>query len=224
MGPEARAGIMNGKCMQNTLCTGLIADTHGRAEPLSMAIRELEKRNARNLIHLGDFLDSVYTEEAEAVVGLMQHHGVFPIMGNNDYQVMKALCESDTHRCARQNGLFGFLKQTPLRSIAGSICFAHSLPFGDLRSFYEPIDTGTTAKASEIFNHTQHKILFCGHSHEPVFFRYDSGTVTREQTAPDQPVEILGHQRYIFIVGSAEKGECGLYNGGQGYYERIVLA
>ena len=222
--PEDPSGIMNGKYMPITECTGLIADTHGRAEPLAIAIRELVRRKARNLFHLGDFLDSVYAEEIDEVIRLIQEHGVLPVMGNNDFQVMKALFESDTQRCAKQNGLLGFLKKIPLRSIAGSICFAHSLPFGDFRSFYEPIDNGTTYKALELFNKTQYKILFCGHTHESVFFRYDSGTVTRERAAPGHPIEILGHQRYIFIVGSAEKGECGLYNSRQGYYERIILA
>ena len=221
--PEDRAGVMNGTYTPNTECVGLIADTHGRAEPLSMAIRELVRRKARNLFHLGDFLDSVYVEEIDEVVQLIQDHDVLPIMGNNDYQVMKTLFESERQYPGKQNGLLGFLKQIPLRSIAGSICFAHSLPFGDFRSFYEPIDTGTTSKASEIFNKTQYKILFCGHSHESVFFRCDSGVVTRERAAPGQRIEILEHQRYIFIVGSAEKGECGLYNSRQGYYERIML-
>jgi len=200
---EGRSGVMNGNFTSNIECTGLIADTHGRAEPLSMAIRELVRRKAGNLFHLGDFLDSVYTEEIDEVVQLIQDHGVLPVMGNNDYQVLKRLFEDNMQRCAKQNGLLGFLKKIPLRSVTGSLCFAHSLPFGDLRSFYEPIDTGTTSKASEIFNNTQHKILFCGHSHESVFFRYDSGTVTRERAAPGQHIEILGHQRYIFIVGSA---------------------
>ncbi len=204
--------------------TGLIADTHGRVSALSKAIEALALKNIYNLIHLGDFFDSAYREKLSEVLLILQNHQILAVKGNNDYQVEKMLERDYGYEFRHQKETcLAFLKKTPIFYVSDNTCFSHSMPYHSIRSFYEPIDTGTTEKASDLFEKTLHHVLFCGHSHRPVFFRYAAGKVTREEIFPGQKVSINLHERYIFIVGSAENGDCGLYNKEQSFYERIVF-
>ncbi len=204
--------------------TGLIADNHGNASALQKAINALAGKNIHHLVHLGDFLDSIYNERINDVILMLQKHSVRVIKGNNDYQVEIMLED----RCgdgfpSRKSSCLAFLQKTPIFHVNGKICYSHSMPYNSIRSFYEPIDNGTTDRAMAIFENTAHHVLFCGHSHKPVFFRYNRGNVTREQIPPGRRVPISSRERYIFIVGAAENGECGLYDRGQSFYEHVTF-
>ncbi len=203
---------------------GLIADSHGSAASLAKAVDALAGRNIREFIHLGDFFDSIYTKNTSEVLSILQKNRIRTVKGNNDYQVEKMIDSGILHNFGSQkDSCLAFLKQTPLLYVNGNACFSHSMPFDSIRSFYEPIDIGTTERAAEVFQNTSHHVLFCGHSHKPVFFRYSRGKVSREPIAACNRVGIHPGKRYIFIVGSAENGECGFYNTLECFYERIVF-
>ncbi len=203
---------------------GLIADSHGNASVLLKAIKALAENMASSLVHLGDFFDSVYNENLMEVMMLLQRYHVLAVKGNNDYQVEKMLDNSVPGNSDGQgDSCLAFLKKTPLLYKAGNATFSHSMPYGSIRSFYEPIDTGSTERAEEIFENTNGHVFFCGHSHRPVLFRYKSGKTTREEIVSGGRIAIKSGERYIFIVGSAENGECGIYEPTQSYYERITF-
>jgi len=200
---------------------GIIADSHGNLEATAEAILLLKGRGAGLLVHLGDFCDSVRHDRAAAMIDLLLENGVLAVKGNNDFLVENML--ADTRRPPDAEGvkMLAFLRDVPVVRAQGDIRFAHSLPFGTLRAFYEPIDIGNTRRAEELFNETDFRILFCGHSHLPILFRKADGRVTRESVPAERPMSLERTGRYIFVVGAASDGECALYDEEAGTYERL---
>ena len=109
-----------------------------------------------------------------------------------------------------------------MKVVMDDICFAHSFPFDYLRAFYEPIDVGSTERASLLFQQMPYRILFCGHSHTPVYFCLShSEGVLRKIVSPVEKFLLEPTSRYIFVVGSADKGECAVFDAEASTYERI---
>lgn len=203
---------------------GMIADSHGSYSALRRSMDLLINEGADLLVHLGDFCDSVYLDELSEIFNLLQENVFQLVKGNNDYQVEKILENgySKIHLEEKHHWL-SFLKNIPVIWERGDLCFAHSLPYDSIRAFYEPVDTGSTDRAREIFTDTGYRCIFCGHSHLPVHFRYHSGKVTRESMSAGRPFGIIPGQRYIFIIGSAINGECGILDLERSYYKRLTL-
>jgi predicted phosphodiesterase len=202
---------------------GLLADSHGNLEATAGAIRLLKGRGASFLIHLGDFCDSVRHDRSAAMIGLLLEQDLLAVKGNNDFLVENMLADPRRKPDAEGDWVIAFLRKTPVVCIRGDIRFAHSLPFDTLRAFYEPIDTGNTRRAEELFDETDFRILFCGHSHLPVLFRRSKGHVTREVVPVEQPMTLERTERCIFVVGAAADGECALYDEEAGTYERLRI-
>lgn len=203
---------------------GIIADSHGNREATAEAIRLLKRRGVDLLVHLGDFCDSIRHGRAAAMIDLLLEHGVLAVKGNNDFFIEKMLADERRPAAAEEKKMLSFLRNVPVVRALGDIRLAHSLPFNTLRAFYEPIDRGNTLRAEELFNEADFRILFCGHSHLPILFRKENGRVTREPVPPGLPVILQRNGRYIFIAGAANDGECALYDGEAGTYERLPLS
>lgn len=222
-------------------CVGLIADSHGNLDATAEAIRLLKARGADTLFHLGDFCDSILRDRASAMIRLLREHGVLAVKGNNDFFVESMLTDERRRTEPEDKPAVAYLRDVPFTRSLDGLLFAHSLPYDSFRSFYEPIDTGTTRRAERLFAETDFQLLFCGHSHLPILFRKAGGTVTREQVPPEVklllggareapaaggerwPAEQTGASRFIVVVGSADEGECALYDRGAGVYERIRI-
>jgi predicted phosphodiesterase len=215
---------------------GLIADSHGNLEATRQAIRLLKGLGADILVHLGDFCDSIHHGRTAAMIGLLEAHGVLAVKGNNDFLVEKMLADARRPLDPEGQRTLAFLRDVPVTRTMNGLCFAHSLPFDSLRSFYEPIDTGDTQRASRLFSETDFQFLFCGHSHLPIIFRKSGSRVTREQSPPREK-QVLGiagdgphagensgaGERFIVVVGAVDDGECALYNRNVGVYERLRI-
>ena len=204
---------------------GLIADSHGNLEAMLGCIKRLKKFQVDSLIHLGDIFDSLHTDSLYDTMETIQQYGINSVKGNNDYQIEKMLANGylpDLSAGVKKK-MISFLEQMPMKLVDRDFCFTHSLPFDSVRSFYEPVDTGFTDRAEQIFNQTPYHIIFCGHSHTPVLFRWRSGRVTREKINVKEKVFLNASERYIIIVGSAEGGECGFFDTDQKIYERFSI-
>jgi len=204
---------------------GVIADSHGNIASMTDCIQRLTQHCADTIVHLGDFFDSEIHHNLKNIVDIITSNNILAIKGNNDYQIEKLLDNGhsmDLGPSDRQR-LRQFLRSLALNFTSGSFCFAHSRPFDSIRAFYEPVDTGSTEQAAIIFRHTNHHVLFCGHSHLPMLFRWRSGIVTREPIQERNPVVFHQNERYIVIVGSSDKGECGFIDREKMVYERIRL-
>jgi predicted phosphodiesterase len=215
---------------------GLIADSHGNLDATAEAIRLLKAQGAGILVHLGDFCDSVHRDRAGAMIRLLRENNVLAVKGNNDFFVEGVLTDERRSTDPEGEPAIAFLKTVPFTRALNGLLFAHSLPFDTLRSFYEPIDTGTTQRAERLFAETDFQLLFCGHSHLPVLFRKSGSRVTREQVPPGEKMVLQTDaekphtkkddtplDRFIVIVGAADSGECALYDREAGIYERIRI-
>jgi predicted phosphodiesterase len=204
---------------------GLLADSHGNLPATVSCIRRLRLAKVDLMMHLGDFFDSLGDKNLLNILNTIQQNNILTVKGNNDYQVEKALDNGSSilMPSSERKRVSGFLKGVPMKRVISDICFAHSLPYDSIRSFYEPVDIGTPDQAVRLFNHTPYRIIFCGHSHHPVVFRWRSGGVTREGINPEKPLCLKASERYIIIVGSAESGECGLFDVAQNIYQRIRI-
>jgi predicted phosphodiesterase len=191
---------------------GLVADSHDQLDALATAVRILEARGAESLVHLGDICDSLRLDLLEDSVRLLRQHRMLVVKGNNDFMLENLLRCQPPESKDRFEHLAAFLEALPMRIVWDGVCFAHSLPFNHLRSFYEPIDMGTTQRAEEIFRLTPHRILFCGHSHRSVLFRLSSDKVTRESFPQGQPIVLDRAERYIIVTGSVLERECAIFD------------
>ncbi len=191
---------------------GLVADSHDQLEALARAVSMLEQRGAESLVHLGDICDSLRLDLLEDSVRLLRRHRMLVVKGNNDFMLENLLrCQPPESR-DRYVHLAAFLEGLPMRIVWDGVCFAHSLPFDHLRSFYEPIDIGSSKRAEEVFRLTTHRILFCGHSHRSVLFRLAGDKVSRESVPAAQPIALDPHERYIIVAGSVLERECAIFD------------
>jgi putative phosphoesterase len=201
---------------------GLLSDSHGNLEATEKAIDILTIRGCEQIIHLGDFCDTNRRDRLEDIVRLFQKRGLIAVKGNNDYLIELALSHSAGEGYSYQEWMYEFLKEVPMKVVMDDICFAHSFPFDYLRAFYEPIDVGSTEKASLLFQQMPHRILFCGHSHTPAYFCLsDPDVVLRQMVPPGEKLLLKPTSRYIFVVGSADDGECAVFDAEASTYERI---
>ena len=204
---------------------GLIADSHGNLQSIEKGISTLKELRFHALVHLGDIFDSLENDDLFEIFQIVKQNNFLTVKGNNDFQVENQLNNGHSFDVSliHKNKILSFLKQMPLRLIDEDICFAHSLPFNSIRSFYEPVDTGTTDRAKQLFNQTLYSILFCGHSHSSILFRLRHGVVTREPIHPNELIRFHSSERYIVIVGSSGNGECGMFDKEQMTYQRIPI-
>ena len=202
---------------------GLVADSHDRLEALATAVRILEERGAESLVHLGDICDSLRLDLLEDSVRLIRRHRMLVVKGNNDFMLENLLRCQPPESKGRFDRLIDFLADLPMKIVWERVCFAHSLPFDHLRSFYEPIDVGSTQRAEDVFRLTPHRILFCGHSHRSVVFRLSGGKVYREQLPTGRPAELNPEERYIIVTGSVLEGECAIFDAGAWSVESIPI-
>jgi predicted phosphodiesterase len=204
---------------------GLMADSHGDLDAMNKSIQRLKSCNVDTLIHLGDFLDSDHSRDAVRIIDTFRHHHILAVKGNNDYQIENALKNNCLNHipASHRKLIRSFLLNVPIRIIMRNICFAHSLPYDSIRSFYEPVDTGKVDRAEKIFQDTDYSVIFSGHSHFPVLFRNKSGKVFRETLQNRSSVMIHSNERFIIIVGSVGEGESGIMDMMHKRYERIRL-
>jgi len=204
---------------------GLIADSHGNLNSIEQGVITLRGLRTDVMIHLGDIYDSLENDDIFKIYQIISKNNFFTVKGNNDFQVENLLTNGHSFDVSliQKKRILSFLKQMPMRLVDEKICFTHSLPFNSIRSFYEPIDTGTTDRASQLFSQTPYSIIFCGHSHSSIIFRMRKGVVTREQVNPGEVIGFHSSERYIVIVGSSDNGECGLFDKKQMSYQKILI-
>lgn len=202
---------------------GLVADSHSDLEALRAACRVLGDRGVQGIVHLGDICDSLQVDVLEACTRFLRENEILSVKGNNDFLLENLLRHQPPAERVRNADLAAFLRDLPVTMVWGDVCFAHSLPFDSLRAFYEPIDVGSADRARDVFQSTPYRILFCGHSHSPVAFRWNRGLVKRESVPAEESVLLDPAERYIFVIGSVAEGECALYDRGEGLFQRIRL-
>ena len=203
---------------------GLLSDSHGNLSATEKAIDILIKNGCDRLIHLGDFCDTNRRNRINDIIRLLQRENIFTVKGNNDYLIELGLKNGNGEEYGDPAGMYEFLKNVPMKLVMEDICFAHSFPFDYLRAFYEPIDVGSAERASLLFGQIPYRILFCGHSHAPIYFHESHAEgVLRKEIPLGRKLLLDTTCRYIFVVGSADEGECAVFDTGASIYERIKI-
>ena len=202
---------------------GLLADSHGDLKATAESIRVLRSHQCDCIVHLGDFGDSMRLDVLSAMIDILEENGVLPVLGNNDFMVGNMLADPSYMTYRDRERIAAYIRDVPMKRMVADMCFAHSLPFDYFKACYEPIDDGSTARATRLFQEMEYRILFCGHSHLPVLFRLRESRVTRENVAPGRPLPLNSLDRYIMVVGSVEEGESAIFDRETSAYERIRI-
>lgn len=188
---------------------GIIADSHGQAEPLANGLAFLRKQGCDTLYHLGDICDSLHPETADTCVGLLQEFEVNCVKGNNDHAVVvnhegrkSASVHADT---------VNYLRGLPLVIELQESLLAHSLPFERELGLACMVGAMTRNYALDFFRKFKGRILFRGHSHTPEIIRQDRhGRAASEAISPGQAIEIK-RTACIVTCGALDRGLCLLW-------------
>ena len=201
----------------------LISDSHEDLNSFRSAIRILKERGAETLVHLGDLGDSLHLHLLDEAIRLIRQEHILAVKGNNDFILENLLLGQPQGPVPGSDQMLDFLRDLPMKITWNGICFAHSLPFESLRAFYEPIDIGSSQRAEEVFHLTDHRVLFCGHSHRPVLLHWPDGKTSRKPIPGDAPLFLNPEDRYIIVTGSVLEGECALFDASTWSLERIRI-
>lgn len=201
---------------------GLLSDTHGDLDALARAVWALRRRGVAEIVHLGDFCDSLREEGLEETIRYLLAEGISAVKGNNDFLAENRL-SALAHPTETQRESLAFLYRVPRGIERGDACFAHSRPGTGFHSFFEPVEDGTAEGTASLFAGMSCRFLFCGHSHRPALLRWDGRETSREVLQNELPARLAVSVRCIVIVGAADSGDCGLYDEREMTYTRINI-
>jgi len=201
---------------------GLLADSHGDLDALARAVWALRRRGAEEIVHLGDFCDSLKKGDLEEMICYLTAEDIRAVKGNNDFFEENRLSALPSPTETQQKSL-AFLSRLPLTIERRDACFAHSQPGKGFRSFFEPVEDGTVERTATLFTGMPCRFLFCGHSHRPALFRWDGRKAVREIPQEGESIRLGTSARCIVVVGAADNGDCGLYDEREMTYMRIKV-
>ena len=189
---------------------GIMADSHGKAEAISGAVRFLRENGCSRLYHLGDICDSQHPETANDCVNLLRDNKVTALKGNNDHEiVVNQKFQPDVivslENITYLQGLFPAFKEKKIE-------FAHSLPYYKEMGL-SCMTRGLGKKMADFyFKNNPKRILFRGHSHSPeVMFKNGNG-ITVQKLTPGQKIDISDKIPCIITCGALTRGLCMIWD------------
>ena len=150
---------------------GIVADSHGKAEPLANGLAFLKKQGCETLYHLGDICDSLHPETADTCVGLLLEFEVNCVKGNNDHAVV--VNHEGRKSASIHAATVDYLRRLPLVIELQESLLAHSLPFEKELGLACMVGAMTRNYTFDFFRQFNDRILFRGHSHTPEIIRQD---------------------------------------------------
>jgi predicted phosphodiesterase len=189
---------------------GIMADSHGNNRLLAAAIRLLQSRGARTLIHLGDMCDTRVPHLVEETFRLLEEHGVKGIRGNNECQLAHDLGTSRDPGGLRE--IRRKLEALPYVIVMDTLLFTHSAPFSYPMATRRPVSEFLPALLGD--PGTPFSILFRGHSHRPSVMRITGQSIEKVPFEQDRALALDATARYIVTVGAVEKASSVLFDPG----------
>lgn len=185
---------------------GIISDIHSNYEALSVAIEELKKEKVDKIICCGDLVG--YGPNPNECIELVNTHNILSIKGNHDAAVLgeanldwfnddaKSAVVITKQMLNKENLLF----LTTLKEFytENNILFVHGSP----RDFlYEYLITISSLRAN--IHYMKQQIAFCGHSHVPFIYFFDS-VLNKDGLIPvsTKIIQLDKTKKYIINVGS----------------------
>jgi predicted phosphodiesterase len=183
---------------------GIMADSHGHVQSLTLALAFFRDYGCEAIYHLGDLCDSAHPESADHCVSLLRENNVFGIKGNNDHQVVV------NHEGRQQTHLSSttikYLKDLPMIIEIEDTVMAHSLPFVNERGLSSMVGVLGHNEATLFFKSYPNKVLFRGHSHCPEILRKQKHTFVGNKISPGKTIQLAEIKSCIITCGALDEG------------------
>ena len=194
----------------------IISDIHGNLEALQTVLADIDRREIKKIICLGDVL-GYGPNPRECLDLVLQRCGVC-MMGNHDHAVLfepcnfnppaeratywtRGLLESEED-LAKRNDRWSYLGKLPFRHKQKDILFVHASPRRPINEYIFPTDVFTNPqKVTANFDRLDARICFVGHTHQPGVF-LDDPYFDPPNELPDSPFYEIEDERAIINVGS----------------------
>lgn len=179
----------------------IISDIHSNLTALQNVIDYLKAEKIDKIICLGDVVG--YGPKPNECVELIKEHCEVCLMGNHDHAVLGLTDIEYFNQYARDSVIWTqkhispenkkFLKSLPFTHEVDEILFVHSTPIHPEEWNY----IFSEQDARRNLEHLSQNLVFIGHSHIPVIFKYNGSSETTDQLELD-----LQNERYIVNIGS----------------------
>jgi len=194
---------------------GLLADIHEAIEPLTGAIRELNRRGVERFIVLGDMLD--WGENADAVVALLASLPGEGVWGNHDVGLCGEIDPSVRSRYPSAV-LEYFARLRPRIELEGCR-FQHIDPHLDPEKYEDLWRFPTLEERLAGLDRCPHRRVFVGHQHTWGIFT-PQGPIAWEGTGP---FRYRAAERYLTVVHAVREGWCALYDSERDELEPVAI-
>lgn len=194
----------------------IISDIHANIEALSAVIADIDRRDVKEVICLGDVVG--YGPNPKECLDLVQERCKVCLMGNHDHAVLFEPCNFNLpaeRACYWTRQLFeqepdkkvrderwSFLGSLPVRHQEADILYVHASPRRPINEYIFPEDVFTNPqKVMANFDRLERRLCFVGHTHQPGVF-LDDPYFDPPNELPDAPYFEIEDERAIINVGS----------------------
>jgi predicted phosphodiesterase len=194
----------------------IISDIHSNLEALQTVLADIQRRNIRRIVCLGDVVG--YGPNPKECLDLVRKHCRVCLMGNHDHAVLYEPCNFNSaaeRACywTRQlleaepdtklrNARWRFLGSLPVRVQQRELLYVHASPRRPINEYIFPEDVFTNPqKVLANFERLDAQLCFVGHTHQPGVF-LDDPYFDPPHELPDAPFFEVEDERAIINVGS----------------------
>lgn len=184
----------------------IISDIHSNYEAFVSVIEEIKNEKVDKIFCCGDIVG--YGPNPNECVDMIKHHSIISVLGNHDVAVLDKVDLSWFNKDARDAIVinkkllsfenFKFLDKLSTSFMENDFLFVHGSPRDNI---YEYLLDLNSLKINVKF--MKQKVCFCGHTHCPFIYSFDTETEKGEVFYSDEVVfEIEKSKKYIINVGS----------------------
>jgi len=199
--------------LPNNAPIAIISDIHGNLEALIAVLAEIDRRDIKHIVCLGDVIG--YGPNPLECMDLVIERTIFSLMGNHDFAIFfepfnfNAAAESAAYwtrmqferdaSAERRNRRWRYLGMMITRYSGERFYAYHGSPRRPINEYVFPDDAANHARMSQIFERFP-KLCFVGHTHVPGVF-----LPTPEFLSPDDlhnVFEISAETKAMINIGS----------------------
>jgi diadenosine tetraphosphatase ApaH/serine/threonine PP2A family protein phosphatase len=204
------------KQKNNNQSFAIISDIHSNVEALQAVLADVEEREIKEVICLGDIVG--YGPNPKECLDLVRERCRVTLMGNHDHALLfeptnfnlpaeracywtRQVLEDEPNKDLR-NLRWKFLGDLPVRYKDRDVLFFHASPRRPMNEYIFPEDVFTNPqKVMANFDRLDARVCFVGHTHQPGVF-VDDPYFDPPHELPDSPYFEVEEERVIVNVGS----------------------
>lgn len=185
---------------------GIMADSHGRPETLSAALRLFAAHGCATVYHLGDICDSLKPDTVGECIRIVSQNSVRAVKGNNEHALVVNHAMNGELPVPPQ--VIDYLKQLEPVILDHYAVFAHSLPFYRELGVSCMIRGMTEEAASRFMDMFPDNVLFRGHSHVPEIIWRNSDSIMSRRIEAGEEVYFGDRVPCVITCGALTRGMC----------------